>query len=119
MMKYLFLLSFISITTFTYAQEVLPLYPSGIPNSKPGKDEETISIRDPKHVTIGRISRPTLTVFLAPSSIANGTAVVICPGGGYMHNAAGHEGTEVAKALNAMGVSAFVLKYRIPNDTIM
>ena len=45
--------------------------------------------------------------------------LLFCPGGGYVNNAAGHEGYEVAKALNEMGISAFVLKYRIPNDTTM
>ncbi|MEO6915541.1 MAG: alpha/beta hydrolase [Chitinophagaceae bacterium] len=102
-----------------YSQEVIALYPSGIPNSKPSKDEEVTTKRDAKHISISKISRPTLTIFLAPQSTANGTAVVICPGGGYVNNAAGHEGYEVAKALNEMGISAFVLKYRIPRDSIM
>jgi acetyl esterase/lipase len=50
---------------------------------------------------------------------ANGTAVIICPGGGYHINAIEHEGTDVAKQFNEMGVTAFVLKYRIPNDATM
>lgn len=101
------------------AQEVIPLYPKGIPNSKNAPDMEVTTIRDAKHISISRISRPVLTIFLAPASKANGTAVVVCPGGGYANNAAGHEGYEVAKALNEMGISAFVLKYRIPNDTVL
>lgn len=101
------------------AQEVIPLYPNGIPNSKPGPDNEVTTLRDAKHISISRISRPTLTLFPAPAAKANGTAVVVCPGGGYANNAAGHEGYEVAKALNELGISAFVLKYRIPNDTTM
>lgn len=119
MKKTLTFLFSLTLSTIMYSQEVIPLYPSGIPNSKASKDEEVTTIRDAKHISISKISRPTLTVFLAPEATANGTAVVVCPGGGYVNNAAGHEGYEVAKALNEMGISAFVLKYRIPNDTIM
>jgi acetyl esterase/lipase len=57
--------------------------------------------------------KPSLTLFLAPADKANGTAVVICPGGGYGHLATGHEGHEIAQWLNAHGVAAFMLQYRI------
>jgi acetyl esterase/lipase len=57
--------------------------------------------------------RPTLTVYLPPSDKATGTAVVVCPGGGYGHLAVGHEGKEPAEFLNKLGVAAFVLQYRI------
>lgn len=68
---------------------------------------------------ISNVSRPTLTAFLPPAEKANGTAVIICPGGGYQILAFDHEGIAVAKALNEMGVAAFVLKYRIPSDETM
>ena len=58
-------------------------------------------------------NRPTLTLFPAPADKANGTAVVVCPGGGYGALAADHEGKQVAEWLNARGISAFMLKYRI------
>lgn len=57
--------------------------------------------------------KPTLTVFPPPADKANGAAVVICPGGGYGHLAVGHEGADVAAWLNALGVTAFMLKYRL------
>lgn len=57
--------------------------------------------------------KPTLTVFAAPKDRANGTAVVVCPGGGYGFLADDHEGKQVAEWLNTLGVTAFVLKYRI------
>jgi acetyl esterase/lipase len=100
------------------AQLVLPLYPDKIPNSIPGPDEEA-AYSDDGWFRYGDVSRPTLSVFLPPSNIANGTAVVICPGGGYSVVAFQHEGVAVAKELNKVGVAAFVLKYRIPNDKIM
>jgi acetyl esterase/lipase len=100
------------------AQTVMPLYPDAIPNSKPVKDQEFTDHAD-GILRISKISRPTLTVYLPPKAKANGTAVVICPGGGYGIVAAKHEGADVAKVFNSMGVAAFVLKYRIPDDSTM
>lgn len=57
--------------------------------------------------------RPSLMVFKAPAEKANGTAVVVCPGGGYGFLADDHEGKQVAEFLSGLGVTAFVLKYRI------
>lgn len=58
------------------------------------------------------LDKPTLTIYL-PKSNAVPTGVVICPGGGYRTLAMDHEGEQVAKFLNSMGVAAFVLKYRL------
>lgn len=60
---------------------------------------------------------PTLTIHLPPAEKANGTAVVVCPGGGYSGRAIGHEGKEIADWLNARGVTAFILKYRTANES--
>src|SRR5579862_1802597 len=57
--------------------------------------------------------KPSLTIYLPPTDKATGTAVIVCPGGGYGALAVGHEGTDVADYLNKLGVAAFVLKYRI------
>jgi len=57
--------------------------------------------------------QPSLTFYLADAAKANGTAVVVCPGGGYQNLAMDHEGKQVAQWLNGYGVSAFVLKYRL------
>lgn len=57
--------------------------------------------------------QPSITPWLAPKESANGAAIVVCPGGGYGHLAVGHEGKDVAAWLNSLGVSAFVLKYRL------
>lgn len=57
--------------------------------------------------------QPGMTVYLPPASKANGTAVVVCPGGGYGFLADDHEGKQVADYLNSIGVAAFVVKYRI------
>ncbi len=102
----------------SFAQATIDLYQGSIPNSKPSGNEETTEQRDGISI-VGKITKPTLTIFLASEEIANGTAVIIYPGGGYWVNAISHEGTDVAKKFNEMGVSAFVLKYRIPDDATM
>lgn len=65
------------------------------------------------------ITTPCLYYYPAPEATATGTAVIICPGGGYWGLAVKHEGEQVAKWLNSFGVTAFVLKYRLPDDSIM
>jgi acetyl esterase/lipase len=111
------------------AQHELPLYGNQpIPNSKPGPDRETVDTSTgPVRYSYSLVSRPTLQVYLPAAGKANGTAVgkagctavVICPGGGYLHLAFTHEGTDVAKMLNELGIAAFVLKYRLPDDETM
>ncbi len=59
------------------------------------------------------LDKPSLTFYLAGPAKANGTAVVVCPGGGYQMLAMDHEGKQIAQWLNGYGVSAFVLKYRL------
>jgi acetyl esterase/lipase len=60
------------------------------------------------------VSKPTLTLYQPPDGKRNGAAVVICPGGGYSILAWDLEGTEIAEWLNSVGVTAAVLKYRVP-----
>jgi acetyl esterase/lipase len=59
------------------------------------------------------VDRPKITVYRAPADRASGAAVVVCPGGGYRVVASDHEGRQVAEWLNSLGVSAFVLQYRL------
>ena len=59
------------------------------------------------------VSIATLTPFLADPKKANGTSVIVAPGGGFMWLSMGNEGWEVAEALAAQGINAFVLKYRL------
>ncbi len=73
------------------------LWPSGAPGAK----------------DTANASKPSVTFFPADAKIAVGTSAVICPGGGYDHLATEKEGNQVAKWLNTLGVSAFVLKYRV------
>lgn len=114
------------LMTATYAQqpptgEVIKLWPDGaIPNAVAGApNSETAETGPDGILRISHVSVPTLTAYLPPKGKATGTAVMICPGGGYWILAAGHEGEEMARWFNQMGVAAFVLKYRLPDDKIM
>lgn len=113
-------LSFFCIAQATMSQITIPLYADSILNSKPGPDKESsvVGATDGK-LRISYVTRPTLTIYQAPKEKATGTAVIICPGGGYSMLAASHEGSDVARRFNEMGITAFVLKYRLPNDTTM
>jgi acetyl esterase/lipase len=102
----------------SYSQQVLPLYPNGIPNSKPVPDTESSATND-GIVIVSNVSRPSLTVYLPDKSTSTGEAIIVVPGGGYHILAAGHEGVDIAKHLNERGIAAFVLKYRIPDTTWM
>jgi len=103
------------------AQQELPLYgDQPIPNSKPGPDRQQIdSSGSPVRYSYSLVNRPTLTVYRPAAGRTSGTAVIVCPGGGYVHLAMTHEGTDVCKWLNSLGITAFLLKYRLPSDETM
>jgi acetyl esterase/lipase len=65
-------------------------------------------------IRLGNVSTPTLTVYRPASNKSTGTAVIVCPGGGYHILALDLEGTEVCDWLNSLGVTAVLLKYRVP-----
>ena len=92
------------ISLSAFANEVIYLWPES--QRVPGA--ETI-----KNERIASVPNPNLTVFLPDPAKATGTAVVIAPGGGHHHLAIDHEGYDVARWLNKIGVAAFVLKYRL------
>jgi acetyl esterase/lipase len=94
--------------------ETMNLYPAAIPNAKQAENREKTEKNAGGIPFTTETSIPTLTRY-SPAE-PNGTAVVICPGGGYMGTACDHEGQQVAEALNEFGITAFVLKYRLPDD---
>ncbi|HWK05825.1 MAG TPA: alpha/beta hydrolase [Puia sp.] len=107
------------LPAFTSAQQIIPLYPDSIPNSKPTPNEESSGADKNGVVIISKISRPSLTLYLPPKDRANGAAVIICPGGGYWVEAIDLEGSDIAKRFTEMGITAIVLKYRLPSDETM
>ena len=98
-------------TLSTLAAQEIPLYSGAAPGSEKWTwQEDDVPSTDDKR-RVRNVVRPTLTVH-APAQ-PNGTAVIVCPGGGFRHLAIDHEGHEVARWLNSFGVTAFVLKYRL------
>jgi len=97
------------------AQQEIPLYSDKIPNSIKTSVKEEVS-KD--HSVYRKVSEPTLRIFLPPKEKANGAAVIICPGGGYGVLVT-RRPERVAEAFNRLGIAAFVLKYRLPNDETM
>jgi acetyl esterase/lipase len=101
------------------AQQVIPLYPGKIPNSKISANEEQKTANAVVDTVTRKVSVPTLSIFLPVKNQSAGTAVIICPGGGYGGLLTKREGSDVARAFTKLGVTAFVLKYRLPDDGIM
>ena len=85
--------------------ETKDIGPEKYQENKPGQ-------ADVKRLT--NVSEPTLAVYPAPKDQATGAAVLVAPGGGYSILAIEHEGTQVCKWLNSLGVTAVLLKYRVP-----
>ncbi|MEO8414959.1 MAG: alpha/beta hydrolase [Ginsengibacter sp.] len=113
---FLFFLVLVSETAFSQSIEDMNLYKGAIPDSKPSSVTEHITFNN-GGFRISSVVTPILTRF-SPAH-PNGISVIICPGGGYARLAMDHEGVEVAKTFNNYGITAFVLKYRLPMDSIM
>ena len=113
------LLLLVSIAINLNAQEIIPLYQEVIPNSKPYQMEEIEMKVEGQFYGYQKTSEPTLTVYLPNKEIATGVAVVICPGGGYGFVSYKMEGTKIAEEFLSRGIAAFILKYRLPSDSIM
>ncbi|MDP4208716.1 MAG: alpha/beta hydrolase [Bacteroidota bacterium] len=98
----------------------LKVWPGKIPGAidNPSYKEEFVKVEG-QAPRVSHVVNPDITVFLPAKDKANGTAVVICPGGGYTRLAIDHEGYQVAEWLNKQGVAGIVLKYRLPSDEIM
>lgn len=94
-------------------QKVIALYSGAAPGSESWSYNEQEYKPGTKDALIYNVSHPTLTVYPADAGTATGTAVIVCPGGGFYILAATHEGTDVAHWLNKKGVTVFLLKYRL------
>ncbi|SMD13270.1 alpha/beta hydrolase [Pedobacter nyackensis] len=110
------ILLFIACIPYGFAQQSVLLYPDGVPNSKKTPFSYVETKEDNK---VSFVSIPTITPFFPEKAKANGAAVIICPGGGYARLMMGKEGYDIALKFNEIGVTAFVLKYRLPSDEVM
>src|SRR3974377_276554 len=104
----------LAMVAFAAAQNVVPLYPGTPPGStQENYPEKQYFSKVWNTDVVANVTRPTLTIFKPSPELKTGSAIVICPGGGFMALSIASEGTEVAKYLAAKGVTAFVLKYRL------
>jgi len=92
--------------------EVVPLWPSGPPGPPRSLRQRLAGASDDRILT--GITAPSLSVYR--SSSADGSALLIVPGGGYMEERIDAEGSDIARRFNRDGVTAFVLAYRLPNE---
>ena len=97
---------------------VLDLWPGKPPGDLPVRGEEKAFVRSSKlygtNLLITNVTKPTLTVYLPAKADNTGTAMIICPGGGYWDLFWDKEGEQVASWLNFNGMAAIILKYRVP-----
>jgi acetyl esterase/lipase len=101
------------LATSAWAAEpqTIPLWPGAAPGSENANYPETEIVQGVRQVH--NVTRPVLLAFLPDPAKANGTAWIVCPGGGFQWLAIEYEGTDLAHWLNAQGIAAFVLKYRV------
>lgn len=118
-LKTLFFISLLIHAAGLLAQTVIPLYTGSIPNSLPNNMKEITLNWDGHFGGYKSIANPTLEVYLPATINANGSAVIICPGGGYGMESYQAEGINIANAFIKQGTAAFILKYRLPSDSIM
>ena len=102
----------VSATQVSAQETVIPVWPGVAPGSENWKQQEVTYLNGTQKM-VRNVVTPTLTAYLPDHAKANGTAVVVCPGGGFHFLSWDSEGTEVAKWLQTRGVAAFVLKYRL------
>jgi acetyl esterase/lipase len=117
------LLPLFAITTMLAAadHQTLPLWPNGAPGEKATTEPERDTSKPNDHlvagkpvIRLGNVTTPTMTLYPAPKETRTGAAVLVFPGGGYSILAYDLEGTEICDWLNRIGVTAVLVKYRVP-----
>jgi acetyl esterase/lipase len=108
MRAWIMTLLFLAANSALAQTAVLPVWPNGVPNARPNPGPEQVDGE-----RISNVSQPTLAVYPAAPDRHSGSAVIICPGGGYRFLSNTREGHQYAQWLSSLGVTAFVLKYRL------
>ncbi|MGD0089727.1 MAG: alpha/beta hydrolase [Planctomycetota bacterium] len=112
------LLAAVSAVLAAEAPQTLNVWPDTAPGEKGDSGEEKWEPvhkgENPPITRLTNVTKPTIAIYPPPKDKNSGTAVLICPGGGYSILAMNHEGEDVATWLNSIGVTGIVLKYRVP-----
>lgn len=95
---------------------VIPLWSGDVPGSEGRTETEKVRVTERGEHVVSGVHQPNLTVYLPSAAKANGTAVIVCPGGGHRELWVDHEGHHVARWLAERGIVAFVLKYRLARE---
>jgi acetyl esterase/lipase len=118
--RFLSFFFFITITANLVSQtKVIDIWQGRVPGAIVNPEYKVIADSGGSWTFMRKITNPVLDMYPAPAGKLNATAVIICPGGGYWALAYKHEGYQVAAWFNKIGITAFVLKYRLPDDSIM
>jgi acetyl esterase/lipase len=120
-MKRVVFIIFCIIDLYSYAkaqERIIKLFPEGVPD-EPAPMEEIADksgnrVAKETVLRITNVSEPTITIYEASEELASGSAMIVCPGGGYNGLAYDLEGDEVCLWLNELGITAVLLKYRVP-----
>ena len=116
-LRTLFTALIMSMVISCEAQEVINLYNGTVPGNLSVKNQESFSRPETGRPSVINVTNPTITVFIPQKQNAAKTAVIICPGGGYLRLTIEDGGYDVARSLAASGITAFVLKYRTWQDS--
>lgn len=119
MLKNLILIIVLTVSMQVFAQKEIKLYNGAIPNSRQANIVENNHSESGKTVRISGVTVPTITAYFPKEEDNTGKAIVIFPGGGYSMLAINHEGHDIAEKLTSVGISAFVVKYRLPSVEVM
>jgi acetyl esterase/lipase len=112
----IYFLILFSLNSFSQKKDIIYLWPGKVPGELKDKKEAVIDTSQKDNIIrFTEVTNPAVEVFLPDPAIRNGSAVIVCPGGGYKVLAYDLEGTEIAAWLNKLGFAAFVLQYRIPD----
>ena len=114
-MKRILIILALAVSTPVFCQQTpleIPLWPHGAPGFESRRNEPTQA----KDWWVKNIHNPSVTVYAPSKDKSTGTAVIICPGGGHRELVFNAEGKEAAEFLNSIGVTAFVLKYRLAKE---
>lgn len=108
-----------SLFGYSQANDTIYLWPHKVPGENQAKHPPVrTSNTEGNVIRLTDVTNSALLVFTPEKGVNNGCGVVVCPGGGYHILAADLEGSEIAKWLNKLGFTAFVLQYRVPNKRV-
>ncbi|HEU5079126.1 MAG TPA: alpha/beta hydrolase [Opitutaceae bacterium] len=105
--------AFLSAADSASEPVVVPVWPGVPPGSEGQSTPETVRLFENREHVVSNVHRPSLTLFLPKTPNATHAAVLVIPGGGHREIWMDHEGYNIARALNAKGYAAFILKYRL------